>query len=307
MNPIRRELLNGLFVLVVASLLSVAFAAFQVSFNALLWTLVLLGVAVAVSGYVVFELTLGFMSSTEGREKEWLKRVGTPARLELNREGEGTSMVAIAETIRAISLGGTYTVMYYFGSEGGAETPFLKGVNVDRERAFSAVLERLKHGTLSEYKRVVCFDHEVFANDLELRSGVLRVGEVPGTVDRAMGEHCRLMMETKGCSLYVATAVVQLIVSLDGVDKISIAIPTIDPKVGGRALAGVIFFSDPPNGEIIEQFRQIERATERRVWSQSTRFASPKTPRQKPRWQLVDIRPTPRTSPDSLARAVTKL
>ncbi len=32
MNPIRRELLNGLFVLVVASLMSAAFAAFQVSF-----------------------------------------------------------------------------------------------------------------------------------------------------------------------------------------------------------------------------------------------------------------------------------
>jgi hypothetical protein len=34
MNPIRRELLNGLLVLVVASLLSVAFSAFQFNFNA---------------------------------------------------------------------------------------------------------------------------------------------------------------------------------------------------------------------------------------------------------------------------------
>jgi hypothetical protein len=28
---------------------------------------------------------------------------------------------------------------------------------------------------------------------------------------------------------------------------------------------GSIFFCDPPNGEIIEQFRQMERATERRM------------------------------------------
>jgi len=33
MSPLRRELLNGLLVLVVASLLSVAFSAFQVSFK----------------------------------------------------------------------------------------------------------------------------------------------------------------------------------------------------------------------------------------------------------------------------------
>jgi len=33
MNPIRRELLNGVFVLVVASLMSAAFAAFQLSLN----------------------------------------------------------------------------------------------------------------------------------------------------------------------------------------------------------------------------------------------------------------------------------
>lgn len=43
MNPIWQELLNGLLVLVVASLLSVAFFAFQVSFNAQLWVLIVWG------------------------------------------------------------------------------------------------------------------------------------------------------------------------------------------------------------------------------------------------------------------------
>ena len=66
MNPLRRELLNGLLVLVVASLLSVAFSAFQVNFNAQLRVLILMGIAIAVAGYVVFE----FVLSAEQREKE---------------------------------------------------------------------------------------------------------------------------------------------------------------------------------------------------------------------------------------------
>jgi uncharacterized membrane-anchored protein len=75
MNPIRRELLNGLFVLVVASLLSAAFAAFQVEFNLQIWVLIMIGVAVAVGFYVMFDLTLRYMASSEIREKEWLQRV----------------------------------------------------------------------------------------------------------------------------------------------------------------------------------------------------------------------------------------
>ena len=82
MNPIKRELLNGLLVLVLASLMSAAFAAFQVRFNVQLWVLILIGVGIAVSGYIVFEVSLKFMASAEEREKEWLRRIGTPARLE---------------------------------------------------------------------------------------------------------------------------------------------------------------------------------------------------------------------------------
>ena len=50
MRPVRREFLNGLLVLVVASLLSVAFSAFQVSFNPLLSMLILIGIAIALGG-----------------------------------------------------------------------------------------------------------------------------------------------------------------------------------------------------------------------------------------------------------------
>jgi hypothetical protein len=280
MNPIRREVLNGLFVLVISTLLSAAIAAFEIKFNLQVWLLIVIGVAVAVSGYVMFEVALRYMASTEERElalaeamrrreEEWLKRVGMPARLVLNQEGAaGAGFAAVAEVVNAMSPDSDYTVMYYVGSEGGGEMPVIQENNTARaarEKNFSSILERLKHGTLREYKRIICFDNDVLANDHELKSGVLRVGEGPGTIDRTMGEHCRAMMETKGCSLYVAPAVLRSIVVLYGVDKVCMTVETADQHTGGRTADGLMFFSDPPNGEIIEQFRQMERATERRM------------------------------------------
>jgi hypothetical protein len=61
--------LNGLLVLVVASLLSVAFSVFQLTFNAQRWVLILMGIALAVGGHILFEITLGVISSSEEREK----------------------------------------------------------------------------------------------------------------------------------------------------------------------------------------------------------------------------------------------
>jgi len=120
-------------------------------------------------------------------------------------------------------------------------------------------------GSDQEYKLIICFDHAVLTNDSELRSGVLRVGEGAGTIDRTMGNHCRLMIETKGCSLYVAPAVVRTIVTFYGTEKVGINIYTADENTASTAPRGVILFCDPPNGEIIEQFKQFERATERRM------------------------------------------
>jgi hypothetical protein len=114
MKPIRRELLNGLFVLVLASLIHAAFEALHLNFDVHLWALIVMGVAIAVSGYVVFEIALGFMASTENREKEWLKRVGTPARLDLR------TIDVVVETVKTITPGSDYTVMFYVGSEGGS-------------------------------------------------------------------------------------------------------------------------------------------------------------------------------------------
>ena len=47
----------------------------------------------------MFELTLGLMASSGEREKEWLKRVGTPARLERQ------SLIAVADAIKTFSRG----------------------------------------------------------------------------------------------------------------------------------------------------------------------------------------------------------
>ena len=70
MKPIRRELLNGLFVLVVGALISTAFEAFHVNFNVVAWALIVMGLAIAVSGYVVFESIL----SADAREESTRRR-----------------------------------------------------------------------------------------------------------------------------------------------------------------------------------------------------------------------------------------
>jgi len=269
MNPLRRELLNGLLVLVVASLLSVAFSAFQVSFNPLLWVLILMAIAIAVAGYIVFE----FVLSAEQRETEWLKRIGTPARFEAGPQWGGRGGQAPRDAVMTISPGTEYTVMYYVRR--GYNPMEVKA----REAALAVVLEQVRRGTIREYKRIICFDPNVLEDDQELRSGVLRVGEGPGTIDKAMGEHCRLIMSMKGCSLFVAPARLQSTVVLYGLDKAAMTVETFTQDEKSRSIAGILFFCEPPNGEIIEQFRQIERETERRMVAvHSVRFPEDATP-----------------------------
>jgi hypothetical protein len=167
----------------------------------------------------------------------------------------------LGEALRDVRPGSDLTIMHYLSPEGGRE----KAVSEEgREQIFVAIMEQLNRGKIREYKRIICFDHHVLANDPELKSGVLRVGEGPGTIDRNMAEHYRLMMQTKGCSLYVAPAVFRHIVGWFGTDKVSISVETVDQ--GGTGTVGeLLFFSDPPNGEIVEQFRELERETERRM------------------------------------------
>lgn len=124
----------------------------------------------------------------------------------------------------------------------------------------------MRRGVIREYKRIICFDPDVLANDHELQSGILRVGEGPGTVDKSMGEHCRMTLEMPRCSIYVAPVFIRIIgIVFYGADKVSTSVETVDRETGGRSPLGIMYFHDPPNGEIIEQFRQLERATERRM------------------------------------------
>jgi len=232
-----------------------------------------MGIAIAVGGYILFDLTLRYMASTDTRERalaeatrlreeEWLQRVGSPARLELGLTETDAGTALVVETVKAIRPGSDLTIMRYFDRDGGRS----RGTEAAAEQIYAAIMEQLNRGTIREYKRLICFDHEVLANDPELKSGILRVGEGSGFISRVMAEHCRAMMQTKGCSVYVAPAVLRIFtVSLFGTDKVSMTVDTAEPESGTRAIAGLMFFYDPPNGEIIEQFRQIERATERRM------------------------------------------
>jgi hypothetical protein len=232
-----------------------------------------MGIAIAVSGYIMFEITLGVITSVEDREKalaeatrhreeEWLKRVGNPARLDLRFSGSHRDLSPYVEAVKSMGSGTDLTIMIYFAAEGSLEG---ENATVDEgvKQLYGAIEERLKRGTVREYKRLICFDRDVLEKDHELKSGILHVGKGPGTVGRLVGEHCRFMMETKGCSVYVAPIVLRSIITLYGTDKASMSVETAQEDA--RTTAGVIFFYDPPNAEIIEQLRQIERATERRM------------------------------------------
>ena len=60
-------------------------------------------------------------------------------------------------------------------------------------------------------------------------------------------------------------SVLPISVLLFGTEKVAIEVRTVDQETGRQSIAGLMQFHDPPNGEIIEQFRQQERATERRM------------------------------------------
>src|SRR6266481_4594253 len=119
MNPIRREVLNGLFVLVISTLLSAAIAAFEIKFNLQVWALIVMAAAIAVSGYVVFEIAVrssaATAESTRRREEEWLKRVGNPSRLVLGMSVGSEGVGLILEAQKAMKPGTDYTVVGYFG------------------------------------------------------------------------------------------------------------------------------------------------------------------------------------------------
>lgn len=257
MNPIRREVLNGLFVIVLSTLLSAAIAAFQLKFDFQVWTLILMAAVIALGGYVVFE----FVVSAEKRETEWLQRVGTPPRLQLESEG-GAGMALLIEGVKTMKPGSDLTVMIHYGREG---TYSFSVPDPAREKLYASIMEQLRSGVIREYKRLICFDQDVLASDPELRSGILRVGTGPARITKAVAEHCQLMLKTPRCSLYVAPVILRGLVALYGTDKASMSVDTVDRESGAGSFLGVILFHDPPNREIIEQLRQIEHETERRM------------------------------------------
>src|SRR5262249_36735664 len=155
---------------------------------------IIVAAAMAILGYIVFK----FLLSTEERETEWLKRVGTPARLEL-----GLGLPTTIEAVGAMKPGSDITVMLYFDRDGGRSRS-LSYSDKSREQLYASIMQQIRRGVIREYKRLICFDPDVLAENHELQSGILRVGEGPGTVPNTVGEHCRSMLETPGCSIYLA-------------------------------------------------------------------------------------------------------
>jgi hypothetical protein len=201
----------------------------------LVWVLILMGIAIAVGGYVVFE----FVLSAEKRETEWLQRVGTPARFELNREGAPSGADAFREAVKTMRPGGDYTVMYYFDPEQSGGVGLMKEAFASRNKTLSVLLEQLNRGIIREYKRIILFRQQyIFERSPELRSGILRVGEGPGTIDKEMGEHCRMMMSTQGGSLFVAPAVIRESVILIGTDKVGMTVVTDEQDARGLTTRG---------------------------------------------------------------------
>ena len=131
---------------------------------------------------------------------------------------------------------------------------------------YARLLERTDKdkGAIS-YKRILCFDRNVFSADEYLQKGTLRTGEGPGTIPNAAVEHCRTMLLRSGCSLYVAPVVFPGDIALFGTQDAVITFRRFDAESGLVKIAGVFFFSDPPNGGIIEDLKQIVRDTEKEL------------------------------------------
>jgi len=159
MSPIRREILNGLLVLVLSTLLSAAIGAFGLKFNLLVWVLIIMPAASAILGYVVFK----FLLSSEQRETEWLRRVGTPARLEL-----GLGLPTTIEAVGAMKPGSDLTVVLYFDRD-GSPSRSLFYTDKSREQFYASIMQQMKRGVIREYKRLICFDPDVLADDHELQ------------------------------------------------------------------------------------------------------------------------------------------
>src|SRR5215831_5291642 len=159
MSPIRREVINGLLVLVLSTLLSAAIGAFGLKFNLLVWVLIIMAAASAILGYVVFK----FLLSSEQRETEWLRRVGTPARLEL-----GLGLPTTIEAVGAMKPGSDLTVVLYFDRD-GSRSRSLFYTDKSREQFYASIMQQMKRGVIREYKRLICFDPDVLADDHELQ------------------------------------------------------------------------------------------------------------------------------------------
>jgi hypothetical protein len=274
MPKLKRELLNILFIGAGASLIHAAFEAAHVKFDLDAWAAIVMGIAVALSGYVVFEYletterrAAEWQRSAAERETEWLSRVGTPARLDSIDEGQ--YLAAATKFVRELKPGSDFTAMIHIPRQGRENVGLNDFGRPDAEKNlkefFRTMLELVDAGTIREYRRIICFEPDIFARSADLKSGILRVGDGPEMIWGLIAEHCRLMTGRKQCSAYLAPAIVQNDIFLFGTGMAAITLRRFDPGSGVLQQAYGFFFSDPPNSEIIEELRRIVMDTEKRM------------------------------------------
>ena len=68
--------------------------------------------------------------------------------------------------------GSDFTVMFHADRDGGRSHSYA-GTDKAREQFYDLIMQQMRRGVIREFKRLVCFDPDVLANDHELQSGIL--------------------------------------------------------------------------------------------------------------------------------------
>jgi hypothetical protein len=218
-NKRKRELLIWLIGLVLGASLDIAArAAIERTTEIQLWAVILMSIAIALGGYFLNQYRLvaeeraadwvksaaeredEWAKSTKEREDEWLKRVGTPAKL-TNDLKEGEFYRAISGLLAEIKKGADVTVVTYLGRNYARSGEHYTANYIERAREYlDCYLKLYNKEVIGYYKRIICFDPDVFRDCSDLKSGVLRIGREPHNITGLLAEHCKLMLEKESAA-----------------------------------------------------------------------------------------------------------
>lgn len=253
-EEVYRELVNTLFLIVLAGFLHVVLDKFRdsLALDYQLWSTIWVGMALTLSGYAVFR----FMLFAQRRDREWRAQVGTPASMMYDVDG-GKYYHLLRTMLESMKPDDEVRVIAYYGRQGGIEDREADEAKSHRTRYFDCLLDLAQNGKIQRYERVICFDKETYEQDVALKRRELVVGKGPGTVTRHMAEHCERMKPMERCSVQLAPARFNADIVMLGNQRIVMSVDTVDHDTGIRKTAGALVFSSPPNEEIVRTLRRI--------------------------------------------------